>query len=289
MVYGLAFLSALGFAFASVWQARASRAESTDLNMSGMLLIRMFRSSSFLASMAFDVIGVGGQFIALTLGAIGIVQPIIALGLIIALLIEHFVTKRRMSLGEFAVSVIATAALAVFVGLRPLHVPDVVHEGWSLLVTVLSLALCGTLLLIARFSIRLPSLLISSVAAIALGCAAVLEREVGIQLHHGVLVVLSHWQIWGLLVVAPVTLLLVQSAFQLAEMKTVLPILTVGEPILAVGLGRLMLSEPIFPGSTWYVGLVLVVVLVVSLLYLARSEVRFEDVIAQRSEGESND
>jgi type IV secretory pathway TrbD component len=256
--------------------------------MSGMLLVRMFRSSSFLASLAFDVIGVGGQFIALTLGAIGIVQPIIALGLIIALLVEHFVTKRRMSLVEFIVSVIATAALAVFVGLRPLHVHDVIHEGWSLIVTMLSLALCGALLVIARWSIRLPSLLISTVAAIALGCAAVLEREVGIQLHHGVLSVLGHWQVWGLLVVAPVTLLLVQSAFQLAEMKTVLPVLTVGEPILAVALGRLMLTEPIFPGSTWYVGLALVVVLVASLLYLARSESRFEDVIARRADGESH-
>jgi ABC-type multidrug transport system permease subunit len=278
-------VAAAGFALASVAQYRASQSLSKDLNLRISLIGKLLKNAEFLKGALFDIIGVIAQFFALAIGPISIVQPILAMGLAFALGIEHKLAGRRFRLLDIIASVITTLSLAYFVVLRGTKVNDHIQLGTTLTVSVSVIVLDLSVVLLGKVRKHtVPQLIVVVAAALSLGCGSVLEREVGISLHKGVLHTALFAPTWVLILLAPISLLLVQSAFQLGSLKAVLPTLTVGEPTAALLLGASMLGEGVMPSKGFVQGIAALLVMAVSLLYLAVSESRFRESVS-RGEG----
>ncbi len=266
-------------------QHRASQSLSVELNLRFRLIGRLFRNADFLRGSLFDIIGIVAQFFALTLGPVSIVQPILSVGLVLALGIEHRLARRKFQPLDIIASIITTLSLAYFVILRGVSVSDNLSMYLSIILALSILLWDLVLLIIAKIMSKgVPQLLIVASAALSLGCGSVLEREVGLALHHGIVYTALYPPTWILIVIAPVALVLVQSAFQLGTFKSVLPILTVGEPAVAIGLGALMLGETVLPVRHLVDGSLALAVMVISLLYLARSESNFMDNVESSPE-----
>ena len=279
-MYVLSLIAATGFALASVAQHRASQSMSADLNLRISLIGKLVRNADFLRGSFFDIIGIVAQFFALTLGPVSIVQPILSFGLVLALGIEHRFARRRFQPLDIIASIVTTLSLAYFVILRGRNVSDNMSVALTLILALSILAWDLALLVAAKvLSKRLPQLVVVGSAALSLGCGSVLEREVGLALHHGVFYTSLYPPTWILIVLGPVSLLLVQSAFQLGALKSVLPILTIGEPTVAILLGAVMLGETVLPLRHLLAGSLTLAVMILSLLYLARSESNFRESI----------
>jgi hypothetical protein len=256
--------------------------------MSIGLLTGLFRSVDFLWSIGFDVVGIAGQFVALIFGPISVVQPVLSLGLVLAIVIERRLARRSLSVVELLATLAVALLLTAFVVLRGTSTTEAVSSSLTVLVSLIVFGGCAILYLVAkRTKERLPTLLVASFGALSLGCASVLEREVGLQIDVGVVHALTGYQLWILLASAPLSLLLTQSAFQFGELKIVLPILTVGEPLVAMVLGRFMVGEPLFPSQNLLWGLAALIGLACSLIVLARSESIFRSAVSDSTSASS--
>lgn len=289
MVFGFAVLSAFGFALASVGQYRASRGQSRNLNLSFGLLSRLLRTSDFLWSMGFDAVGVISQFVALSFGPISVVQPVLSLGLVLAVYIERKMAQRRLSLSEILAMLGIGASLSLFVVLRGIEAHDRVSALWSIAISVGVLVIAGAVQIYSRWKTRqVSSMVLAAISALLLGCATVLEREVGLSLARGLLHPLLTWQLWALVAIAPIALLYVQSTFQVGALSVVLPLMTVGEPLFAMGLGRIMVGENFLGRSSVAGSFGALLVLVVCLLVLAMKESDFRGHLPKETRGGSS-
>jgi len=84
------------------------------------------------------------------------------------------------------------------------------------------------------------------------GVGAALTKGVVGRLDDGVLALLASWETYGLAITLVGGTLLQQSAFQAGDLGASLPAVTVGEPVVAVGVGVGVLHERLrVDGTEW--------------------------------------
>jgi hypothetical protein len=114
--------------------------------------------------------------------------------------------------------------------------------------------------------------LLGVVTAVAYGVVAALTKGVVDALDGGLLALLTTWETYALAAAAVAGTLVQQSAFQAAGLQASLPVITVGEPVVAVLLGMVVLDEQVrADGTEWALIGVLVAVMVAATVALARS------------------
>jgi drug/metabolite transporter (DMT)-like permease len=115
MAIGLALGAALLFALGSVLQQKAGldQPEEAEGSSSGLLL-RMARHPVWLAGIAADALGFVGQAVALTIGRLAVVQPLLATSMIFALPLGHRLTSQRIRRSDIAAAILVTASLVAF-------------------------------------------------------------------------------------------------------------------------------------------------------------------------------
>ena len=113
MAIGLALGAALLFALGSVLQQKAGldQPEESEGSSSGLLL-RMARHPVWLAGIAADALGFVGQAVALTIGRLAVVQPLLATSMIFALPLGHRLTNQRIRRSDVAAAILVTASLS---------------------------------------------------------------------------------------------------------------------------------------------------------------------------------
>ncbi|MHB8190265.1 MAG: DMT family transporter [Ferrimicrobium sp.] len=280
MVVLLSLGAAIAFALASVLQFQASSRSSAERNLRFSLLAHLAVDPIFLIGAAFDVIGAALQFIALKEGALTEVLPILAMGFLIAIVLEHLLAHRRLPIGDAIAMGVSAVALVGFLLLRPPEISTAIRGVPSRWVAGVTIALGVAAVTGLRSTIDQRGGLQAVFGAVLLGVVAVLEREVGILWSRvGVIHLLLHWQVWALIVIGVLSILVVQSAFQLRALTAVLPVLTVGEPIVAIALGLILLREPLLSSRTNSIeSILLLVAEIASLIYLAHDEGRAASV-----------
>lgn len=266
--------AAVSFALASVFQFKASGRISKEKNLRISLIGHLVLDPGFLSGVVFDVIGSVLQFIALKVGTVVAVLPVIASGFMIAIALEHLLAKRPMRWRQALALVVAAASLAGFIATRPVAVLNRIASPVTYIVSLLALVAGVWALTVGRKTVSTRGIVQAVLGAGLLGVTAVLERDVGIQwTREGWLQVLAHGEVYLLICVGAAALVLVQSAFQLRALSTVLPILTVGEPIVALILGVWLLHEPLVTSKANSVASGgLLALEIAALFYLAYSE-----------------
>jgi drug/metabolite transporter (DMT)-like permease len=144
----LAVLAALCFEGGYVVQALEVRAEG---ERPGWLLGRLVRRSGWVAGFVLSVVGAGLQVLALTMAPLTVVQPVLALGLVLLLVLAHVVLHEPVGRSEIGGVAAIVAGVAVIVLVAPdaqLGTVDV--QGMAVLLSLLAAGALGGRLLGAR-------------------------------------------------------------------------------------------------------------------------------------------
>lgn len=274
---GLALVAAMLFAVASAAQQR-SAATVPDEQAGGLRLIRVLvRRPLWWVGTLSDGGGYVAQAAALGFGSLLLVQPLLVTTLLFALPLSARWAGRRLRRADWGWAVLLSVALALFVvvGEPTEGVDTATLAQWLPTLVVLGVIVAGCVVGAAARRGTSRAVLLAVVTGVAYGLAAALTKSVVSLLDDGVLTLLTSWETYALVVALVGGTLVQQSAFQAGDLGASLPTITVGEPVVAVAIGVVVLSEQLRAGGAeWAVIAVLVAVLVVATVRLARSAAR---------------
>ncbi len=270
----LALLAAALFAVASAAQQRAA-ADVPDDDARGLGLIkRLVRSRLWWVGTLGDGGGFVAQAAALGLGSLLLVQPLLVTTLLFALPLSARWAGRSLARTDVRWAVVLVAALAVFVvvGEPTAGVDRAPVERWLPAAVVIGVVFAACLAGAAVRRGTSRAVLLAVGTALMYGATAALIKGTVSLVDDGVPALLTAWETYALVAAVAVGTLLQQSAFQAGALGASLPIVTVGEPVIAVALGIVVLDEQVrSSGPEWVLIGVLAVVMAVATAALARS------------------
>ena len=246
LAIGSALLAALFAAVGIVIRQRAIQREANNSEASGAIVTSWVRQPTWWAGTVGAIGGYVFQALALAHGSLLLVQPLLVSSLLFVLPLGARFSNQHVRARDWGWALLLTAALTVFVLVgqpREGHYRPPV-PAWSVALAC-SVPLVIVCVLAARRTVGRPrAMLLASAVAVLLGMVAVLTKVSTHRLAahgwHGLLTVPAPY----LLVVLAVTVtLLQQSAFHAGALQASVPIMLVGEPVVAVLLGVVILGE----------------------------------------------
>lgn len=267
-----AFWAAVGI----VVRQRATQDVPGDEAMSSAMVTSLVRQPMWWAGTLAAIAGYVFQALALAHGSLLLVQPLLVSSLLFALPLSAKLCGERITWAQWGWATLLTAALAVFVLVgqpREGHNrPPIPAWTLALAITVPSVIVC--VVLAHRAVGRVRAMLLGVAVAVLLGMIAVVTKicthRFAVGSWHALLTVPAPY----VLVALAVTVTVVQnSAFHAGSLQASVPIMLVGEPIVAVVLGVVVLGEHLAVGSS--VALILVVAvfaMVAATVALARTQ-----------------
>ena len=213
----LALVAALLFAFGTVLQQKeAQEVSDEDAHRAGFLL-RLARRPVWLAGMAADLLGYVAQAIALDIGKLVVVQPIVAATIVFALPLGSRILGQRVTVRQMTAAAVFTLGLGAFLVLaNPAGGREDPTTRAALVALAVAAAVCIPLYLGGRFA-RSPAMkatLLGIATGILWGYSAALTKGVMEDLHNGPLALVTNWQLYALLVVGWASLTLAQLSLQ---------------------------------------------------------------------------
>jgi len=243
-----ALLSAGCFAVTSVLQHRAAR-EVPDTGAGAGLVLRLLHRPLFLLAVCAQVAGLALQTLALGLGALVVVQPLLVCGLLLAIPLSTVADGRPVTRRELGGAALVAAGLAAFLlgaspGTGRRSVP-VAHAA------VPSAAL-ATVAVVAVLAARRRGPGRAAQLAFAAGCLYGISAAALDLVAHGLVdapvSLLRSWPVPALVVSGAGGLVLTQAAYQSGSLAQPLAMLTVIEPLAACLMGALVLDESLAGG-----------------------------------------
>jgi drug/metabolite transporter (DMT)-like permease len=244
----VALASAFCFALAATLQQREAGLDATVGTSDPRLLWRLAHRRWWLVGIVADVISAGLHILALSLGAIAIVQPVGVTGLLFAIPMVAVLRRTRVPVRDVAAAVVVLSGLALFLTLVPHHGGSRVGGAGAILwiISGTLLLLLAALGLAHRSPDRVRAVLLAAGAGTAFGVVAVLVRSL--------LVLLGQYRPAAILAAAIGIALLVgmgylmlQHAYRSGHFAASLATAVVIDPPAAIIAGVLALHEPLPP------------------------------------------
>lgn len=242
----LAVLFALASALTIAWGTvvRHRIAENAPEGKSPVLTA--IRHPLWWAGMSTAIIAYGLQVVALAFGPLLLVQPFLVMSLMFTLPLSAAYNGRRMERAEVLWSALLTASVGVVLLLgRPVGGED--HpplERWIPSLVIGAIVLTAIYRLGAKQIRRERALLQGFVTGAIFGYVAVLSKAVAdVFVASGFLGLLTAWELYTLTIAATVGTLVQQNAFNAGALRTSLPAMKIGEPLVAFTLGYVVLLE----------------------------------------------
>ncbi len=243
---GSALLAAFFAAVGIVIRQHAIQKEAAHRNDSSAIVTSWVRQPAWWAGTMVAVFGYAFQAIALAHGSLLLVQPLLVSALLFVLPLGARFSKQHVTAADWWWALLLTAALAVFVLVgqpREGHYRPPV-PAWSV---ALAGAIPVVILCVAvahRTHGRTRAMLLATAVAVLVGMIAVLTKvsthRFAVGGWHGLLTVPAPYL---LIVLAIAVTVLQQSAFHAGALQASVPVMLVGEPLVAVLLGVVILGE----------------------------------------------
>ncbi|MBO0853362.1 MAG: DMT family transporter [Nocardia sp.] len=268
-----AFIGAVLFAVSAVAQQRAA----ADVPAGDALVAQLIRNPRWWAGIIGDAGGFLFQVVALGLGSVLIVQPILVTALVFALPLAAHYSRRPVTLRMWAHAVALSVALACFliVGDPTEGRTDAPWRHWmGPLVLVLAVIAAGVVVSVVVRVNTVQALMLGSSAGLLFGVSAALTPAVIERFGHGPVHALLGWQLYTLVACGIAGLYLQQRGYHVGALSASLPAFTVTEPLGAAFLGLAVLDERLRTGPAG------VVVVIASVLIMGFSAVRLSQAQA---------
>ena len=243
------------FGLTSALQHRATQQVRQRDALQPGLLVDLAQQRVWLLSLVANAFGVILQWVALTTGPLVLVQPLLVTGLLFGVLFSGSF-DRVVLLGAG----LCVAGLAVFLLMaRPTGDTDEMTLG---AVLPLAIGLAAILAICLAVAAHRPgntrALALAVAAGVLYGVSAGLAKLAAEELSQGILALLTHWPIYAVAVCGPLGFLLSQNAFQAERaLAPALAVITILDPLVAIGIGILWLGEELQTGVGPIIGQIL--------------------------------
>jgi drug/metabolite transporter (DMT)-like permease len=243
---GSALVAALAAAIGIVVRQVALQRAAVDDDEPVGIVEGVLRDRLWWAGTAAAGAGYAFQAIALAHGSLLLVQPLLVSSLLFVLPLSAWRSGHRVTGAEWGWAVLLTAALAVFVLVgqpREGHYRPPV-PAWSVALTGTA-AIVGICVMVARRTTgRVRAAALGAAVAVGLGVIAVLTKTCAHQFNiGGTHALLTSPALYLLVAVAVGVTVLQQWAFRSGALQASVPIMLVGEPVVAVLLAIVVLGE----------------------------------------------
>jgi drug/metabolite transporter (DMT)-like permease len=279
----LALGAALAYAAASVLQQREAEADDGSRGGGGLrLVLRLARRPLWLAGLAADAVGYGFQAVALGVGQLLVVQPVLTSGILFALPVGAWWSGRKLGRTDFAWACTLAIGLTGFLLLAGTDGgKDRASTAAWLVCAAIAVPVLGVCLAVAARSVgtRRAVLFAFTTGAIFGLTAALTKSSVVLISDHG-FGALAYWELYALAMLGALGFVINQRAFQAGSLTASLPTLTVVEPVVAAIVGVTMLDETV-PTSgylDWTAVALSVVAMVLATIALSRSAARHDSI-----------
>ncbi|MCQ4082400.1 DMT family transporter [Streptomyces sp. RB6PN25] len=267
---GVGAACCLGVGFV-LQQRQAQRAPLSDF-LSFRLLLDLMRYPEWLLGIAAMIAGLVLGAIALANGEVSLVEPLTATNLLFAMALSRWLTGQPLGWsGWLGVVLLALGVTSFIVAGQPSgggHLAGPLKH-WLIFGIVVGLALLLTALA-RHIHPTLEATVLALAAGLLYGLQDSLTRITGqFVASGGVAVIFVHWQPYVIVVLGITGLLLVQSAFETAPLRSSLPALTAAQPLagIACGVGILGDRLRVTPGAlAWEAAGLVAIVLGIVLL-----------------------
>ncbi|HET9966758.1 MAG TPA: DMT family transporter [Streptosporangiaceae bacterium] len=296
LTYALAVLAACANATSSVLQRKANRRAPQRENMTLRLIWSLAHEPVWFGGILAVIAGFLLQAAALSGGQLSVVEPILVLELPATLILAARVFGSRMHRREWGSAVAMTAGLAgmlYFLSPSAGQPQGVRWYAWVIGVGI-NLAAVGALVMWGRRgpaghdpgsgqgSARQAAVLAVAAGA-TFGLTAALIKGMTETFSRGFTVLLTSWELYGMIAAGALGMFLVQSAMNAGRLIAAQPGLTLSDPIVSILWGVFVFGERVRDG--WYVALAVAsgLVMTAAVVVLARSPL-LSDESAQEEE-----
>ncbi|GAA4942435.1 hypothetical protein EV188_101163 [Actinomycetospora succinea] len=275
MAVVLVLLATMANATALVLQRKAAQDSARARGISAGTLRDMVQRPAWLIGTSIFAVAIALQATALSLGSIALVQPVLVMELPFTLLLGWWVLGGALRRREWiAVAIMSVGLVVLLVTLQPSG-GDALGAGTLVWVlgTIVTLGLLALTSSIAKRSRTVARAAFYGIAAgIGSGFVAVIVKAMLEALQHdGFVGVLTTWQSYLLLPVAPAAFLVLQHSLRAGRLLASQPGLILGNPLLASTWGIWLLGEEVNGGFALLGGLIGAVLMVIGVFLLSRS------------------
>ncbi|MFI5053317.1 MAG: DMT family transporter [Acidimicrobiia bacterium] len=283
----LALGAALAYAAASVLQQREAQADegpegSSDRGGGIRLVLRLARKPVWLAGLACDGLGYGFQAVALGVGELLVVQPVITSGILFALPASTWWAGRKLGRKEFAWACVLALGLTVFLVFAGTDggKDRASSEAWLVCAAIAVPVLGACVAAATRATGTRRAVLFAFATGALFGLTAALTKSSVVLLHAHGFGALGYWEPYALAILGALGFVLNQRAFQAGSLTASLPTLTVVEPVVAAFVGITMLDEsiPTHGLPDWIAVVASVAAMVAATVVLSRSAARHDAI-----------
>lgn len=248
----VALLAAVCFAVASVLQHDGALRARQRSPLHPGLLVELAGKRGWLVGVAAQATGVALHLLAVNLGPLSVVQPVLTVGLVVALGLQRL-AGRRVSRPAMLSAGLVVLGLSVFLAVMPADPPawPAGAEAWAPGLLLAGLVLGAALAAGYLTSGTVRCVCLGAAAGVLMASSAALGKAWGgVLASSGVVGLAGSWQFWAALGCGAGGTLLSQAAFQAGPLGGALAPMMAIDPVIGVGLGVVVFGEPFATAGT---------------------------------------
>jgi hypothetical protein len=280
----IAALAALGFALSSSLQHHANTAVRHAVGTTNVLGL-LIRRPGWVLGQTIALLSFSLHAVALRLGALVLVQPVVVSGIVLAVPARAVLARRRPRWGEWGTVTMTAGGLAVFlVAVDPRH-SHLAAPAVAVSLTAIGALLAGVAALWAGRRHGVPratgyglacGILFGLTGGLVKLAAADLGASDGFAGHLWALV--TGWPTWAVLVAGLSAMVLNQRAYRAAPLSVSMPLLNIVDVLVAIGFGVAVFGEvPAHTAPALACQAFAIVLMAMGLRRLARSQALEDD------------
>jgi drug/metabolite transporter (DMT)-like permease len=276
----LAITAAVFFAFGTVLQQKAGLEKPSEGSSAG-LLVQMARRPVWLAGIAADALGFVCQAVALAVGRLAVVQPLLVSTVVFALPLGARFTGQRIRRIDVGAALLVVVALIGFLTIAdPSGGRDDAPLGEWLIAGGACIAVCVPLAVLGRFgSAPRRAALLGTATGVLFALSAALTKVVADQFDEGVFEIFTHWHLYALIAVGYASMTFNQLALNTGALAPAIATSLAFDPITSVILGVTLLQESLHTDTLQLVGTVIALAAALAgMAILARSQSEAQSV-----------
>ncbi|MFP5347154.1 MAG: DMT family transporter [Actinomycetes bacterium] len=233
------------FAFANALQHRGASGVEHEGGSVLTLVRRVATHPMWLAGIGINFVGLGLHALALSAGALAVIQPLLVSALLFTLPVSRLVSGRHVGGPDYGWAALVVAGLSAFLltanvtGGRPAADGRMLAAG----IAGAAVPVVVALLLARRPASRHRAALFGLVTGVCCGVVAALLKQVTALALHGVPALLGAWPLYALLLAGAAALWFGQTAYRAGPITGSLPAITIVDPVVAIALGVLAFHE----------------------------------------------
>lgn len=289
-----ALLAAGTFAVSAVLQQRAAREAPENESLSWRLIVDLLHRRIWLVGMGCVLLAYLLQAVAFDFAPVAVVEPVVGVEIVLALPLAARLRRRALGRREWIGAAAVVLGIGAFLGLSQPEGGNSEPALYHWAIAALPALGAATLALGIGRVTKGPrrATVLATAAGLSFGITALLTQSV-VQLlgSSGVTSVIESWQVYALVLLAPLGFTVAQSAYQAGPLALSLPVIDSLEPSSAVVLAAIAFQQRISLETGHLVGeLAAAAIAIVGIFLLGRSPLVlaiYEQTERERHEGET--